>query len=578
MPGTRSGPHRSARRLLLLATGAAALVCAQTALAQETSALRGPVSESQMRNELFGAAKGKKDPKRSAAAQQDEGIPAPAYEPTSAGATAWGEKPSGEKPANGSSIFADTGGADAFADAPAPEPALARRPSTARARAEQARAEAARPPQTAAERTAAQDKEDLDETPTGTTRAGTVDSEVELAVDPGAERAEAIEGIDRTGEDNPFAPVGLRLGTFLLNPSLETGLAWTSNANYAAAPSPALLSETTLRLNAASDWSRHSATIDAYGTVRKSLSGERIEEKKAGIDARLRLDLADDYTALAALGYALGPESASSPVTIIGTVGRPLRQTLTGSAGIEKDLGKFRFALTARAERDVYGDAELSAGGTLSQKDRNTTLAAAVLRGGYQISPALTPFVELEIGRRAYDEKIDGSGYERSTKRMAARAGLEVDLGEKLTGEIAAGWVEERFDDSRLKPLSGATLDAGLAWSPLRGTIVNLTGSTTVEGATAAGESGSILYSGGMAIQRELRANLTGNLAFGTAYRDYVGVDGHDLTLSAEVALTWWLNRYTGLTGRARHETQTSSIAGRGYKADSVFLGLKLQR
>ncbi|CAG0965580.1 MAG: outer membrane beta-barrel protein [Rhizobiaceae bacterium] len=573
MPGTRSGPHRSARRLLLLATGAATLAFAQTALAQETSALRGPVSESQMRNELFSAPKGKKGSSQKAAAQQNEGIPAPAYEPVSAGAT-----PSADKPSNGSSIFAETGNADAFADAPAPGAAASRPPSTARDRAEQARAEAAQPPQTATERAAAEQDEGLDETSTGTTRAGTVDGEADLTVDAGAERAEAIEGIDRTDEENPFAPVGMRLGTFLLKPSLETGFTWTSNANYSTARSPALLSETTLRLNAASDWSRHSATVDVFGTFRKSVSGEAIDEKKAGIDARLRLDLADDYAALATLGYALGPESASSPIVITGTVGRPLRQTLTGSAGIEKDLGKLRFALTARAERDVYGDAELSAGGMLSQRDRNTTLATVALRGGYEISPALTPFVEFEVGRRVYDEKVDSSGYERSTKRIAARAGLEVDLGEKLSGEIAAGWLEERFDDGRLKPISGATLDASLAWSPLRGTIVNLTGSTTVEGATAAGESGSILYSGGVAVQRELRANLTGNLAFGAAYRDYVGVDGHDLTLSAEVGLTWWLNRYAGITGRARHETQTSSIAGRGYKVDSVFLGLKLQR
>ena len=575
MPGTRSGPSRSARRLLLLATGAAALACVQNAYAQQTSALRGPVSEAEMRSELLGGGK-KKDAARNDKAQEDEGIRSPAYVPTSAGAA-----PSDETPQNGSSIFAEKVEPDAFGNAPLPEPSPSRAPSTARARAEQSRAQAAKPPQSVAERRAAEeDTKDtgLDETPTGTTRAGTVDSEVELTVDPGAERAEAIEAIDRTEDEDPFAPVGLRLGTFVLNPSLETGLTWTSNANYSAARSPALLSETTLRLNAASDWSRHSATIDAYGTVRRSVSGEKIDEKRAGIDARLRLDLADDYTALAALGYALGPESASSPITITGTVGRPLRQTLTGSAAIRKDVGKFRFALTARGERDVYGDAELSAGGTLSQKDRNTTLATVALRGGYEISPALTPFVELEIGRRLYDEKLDSGGYERSTRRLAARAGLEVDLGEKLTGELAAGWLEERFDDSRLKPISGATVNASLAWSPLRGTTVNLTGSTAVEGATAAGESGSILYSGGVAVEHQLRANLTGNVAFGTAYRDYVGVDGHDLTLSAEASLTWWLNRYAGLTGRARHETQTSSIAGRGYKADSVFLGLKLQR
>lgn len=575
MPGTRPGLHRSARRLLLLATGAAALACAQHASAQQTGALRGPVSESQMNGELFAGAKNGKNRKQPAETGRDAGIPSPEYEPVTAGAA-----PSTDKP-QGGSIFADTAVTDAFADAPPPDPASSRGPSTARARAEQSRAQAATPPQSAAERLAAAKeakKPEVDEQSTGTVRAGTVDSEVELDVDPGAEPAAAVEAIDRTAEEDPYAPLGLRLGTFLLTPTLETGLTWTSNANYSQARSPALLSDTTLRLEAASDWSRHSATIKAYGTIRKSVSGEPADEKKAGIDASLRLDLADDYRALASLGYALGPESASSPITITGTVGRPIRQTLTGSAGVEKDLGKFRFALTARAERDVFGDAELSAGGTLSQKERNTTLATVALRGGYEISPALTPFAEIEVGRRLYDEKVDSSGYERSTNRVAARAGLELDLGEKLTGEIAAGWLEERFDDSRLAPISGVTVDASLAWSPLRGTIVNLTGSTKVEGATAAGESGSILYSAGTSVERRLRADLTGTIAFGAAYRDYVGVGGHDLTLSAEAGLTWWLNRYAGITGRARHETQTSSIAGRGYRADSVFLGLKLQR
>ena len=62
------------------------------------------------------------------------------------------------------------------------------------------------------------------------------------------------------------------------------------------------------------------------------------------------------------------------------------------------------------------------------------------------------------------------------------------------------------------------------------------------------------------------------------AWRDYVGLDGHDLILNAEVGFTWWLNRYTGLTLRGRHETVRSSLPDRDAETDSVFLGLKLQR
>jgi hypothetical protein len=38
------------------------------------------------------------------------------------------------------------------------------------------------------------------------------------------------------------------------------------------------------------------------------------------------------------------------------------------------------------------------------------------------------------------------------------------------------------------------------------------------------------------------------------------------------------MNRYAGLTGWLRHESQKSNLPGRDYDANSVFLGLRLQR
>ena len=96
----------------------------------------------------------------------------------------------------------------------------------------------------------------------------------------------------------------------------------------------------------------------------------------------------------------------------------------------------------------------------------------STLRTGYEISPALTPFVEIEIGRRLYDQEIDSAGFRALVRPLAARAGLELDLGEKLSGEISAGWLREDFDDDRLEPLSTPTVNADLKWSPERGTDV----------------------------------------------------------------------------------------------------------
>jgi hypothetical protein len=361
-------------------------------------------------------------------------------------------------------------------------------------------------------------------------------------------------------------------------PSAESGVTWTSNADSSAGSGPATLSETTLRLNAISDYDGNTTTIDASGNLRKTISGEEIDEKRGSVIATHEHDLGRDWKGLASLDYEVGPESASSPTAVVGSLDQPIEQTLTSSLGLEKDIGKLRLRLTGNVERDVFGDAELSTGGSVSQADRDSTFASGVLRTGYEISPALTPFVEAEYGHRNYDQQFDNNGFARSYDRTAARAGLAVDLGEKFKGEGSVGWVNEDLEDPRLASISGPTVNAAFDWSPVRGTIVSLDADTELEDATSPGDSGSIYYTSKATLTHELRANLTADLALGAGYRTYTGQDGHDDIWNAEAGLTWWFNRYVGLTGKGFHEQLKSTLPDRDYTTNSVYVGLKLQR
>ncbi|MBX3578932.1 MAG: outer membrane beta-barrel protein [Rhizobiaceae bacterium] len=561
-------------RTVLLLAGCTASAALWPALAQQTGTLRGSVAERSVNDELLSRrplAERATALTGAASPAADEGIPVVGYEPATEavepadGLTSPGDEMAGER----TNTFAEP-----------VEAAPRRRPTTAMQRAEEAASRARRGPASDADRerlsTAVEDEQDS--LATGTVRAGTVDSETDLAVDPRAEAEAAIEGIDRDEEDDPFAPVGITVGSFILRPSLESGITYTTNSDLSAAGGPAWLSETTLRLNAESDWSSHSASVDAYGTFRKSLAGNPVEETEAGIDGQLELELGNEFAATATAGYSRQPESVDSPVEIVGSVSQPLLQTLNGSLGLAKNLGKARFSVTGRVEREWYGDAALSDGTTISQVDRNFTLPTLALRGGYEISPSLTPFVEVEYGRRIMDTETDASGYARSADRVAARGGVEFNLDEKLTGELSAGWIRETLDDARLAPIEGATVEADVSWSPYRGTTVGLVANTTVEGTTVAGESGSLLHTATVSLERRLRRDLTGSITLGAEWRDYIGSDDTDTTLSAEGSLTWWLNRYAGLTTRLRHETGRSTLPDGDYTANSVFLGVKLQR
>ncbi len=556
-------------RALLLATTALALLRPASPAAAQDIGLRGSVAGSLIQQSRTPTTswpvQGGTSPTAPDPIPGQQADPTPAYRPVDADAVPDG---GGDAATAGSSDPTDGTDGDAFADEPAPMP----RPATAPAStATQGTGKAAK------RRKPAQVNDEIVQE-LANPRAAAFDSDEKQSLDPRAERTGAIEGAKRKPDDDPFAPLGIKVGSFTLRPAIEQGVTATSNADSSFGGRPAVLSETTLRFDAASDWASNAATLSGYGTFRRTLSGYDVRDARGRLEGTVDLDLDRDWRAIARLGYEAAPESANSPVVIEDTLSQPLRQSIDGSLGISKDLGKIRLGLTGAATHDAYGDADLSSGGTLSQKDRDSTLYTATLRGGYEISPALTPFAELEVGKRIFDQRVDDSGYARSSNRVGARAGLALDLGEKLGGEFSLGWIRETFDDDRLAPISGATASADFKWSPVRGTVVGLRGDTTLEDTTTPGESGSILYEGRLTAARQVRANLTASAGLGLGWRDYLGSDGHDLIYSADASLTWWLNRYAGITGRVRHEALTSNLPYRDSRTDSVYLGLTLQR
>ena len=453
--------RRAPRGLLavaLLGAGAAVFAVPGPALAQETgSLLRGEVSEADVNNDLLsGVPLLARPTPLQAKPKDDTGIPSPTFEPASSGATpdtSDNATPSAGATAAERSIFQSNDGDDAFADELPPAPAG--RPTTAGKRVSDARQKAGRPQDPAAERLAAKKKQEAkpdkeDAGTTGTVRVGTVDSETrsELDVNPPADRAAPIEGLEKpVPEEDPYRPVGIRAGNFILSPSIESGVTATSNANSSPDGGSAVLSESTLRLNVISDLADEKLLLDAFVNFRKTISGEEVDETRGGLDGSFEHELGGDWKVLGSIGYAIGPESASAPDSIEGTLDEPIEQIFKGSLGVEKDVGKLQLRLTGNVEREAFGDAELSTGGTVSQEDRNSTLVTGVLRTGYEISPALTPFVELEYGHRFYDLDVDSNGFDRAADHVGARGGLEFDLGEKFAGEFSAGWVSEDLAD-----------------------------------------------------------------------------------------------------------------------------------
>lgn len=376
--------------------------------------------------------------------------------------------------------------------------------------------------------------------------------------------------------DDPFAPLGMRIGSWRAFSSLEQQIGYSSNADQVAMGEPGAFSQTDLSTSLQSDWSSHSARIDVNLGYREYFGIDLEAIPNASVDGELNLDLADGYALRLGAGYAYTTESATSDQVPSAAIDRSGVHSTSAFAALERDETAIKLSLRGSIERTDYSELELANGDVFSQGDRNNTLFSVTGRAGYEISPALTPFLEGEIGRRIYDLEIDRNGDRRDSTLYGVRAGLDIDLGEKLSGEVALGYQAEVFDGD-LETLAGLTVSGGLIWSPVRETTVNFSAETGIAGSTAADNSGDLITSFEIEATRRLTNRLSVNANAGVELVREDGGSVSEIEWSIGTGFQYWLNRNMALTGSLNHVTQDAELGVDAFNETSVLGGIRLQ-
>ena len=374
---------------------------------------------------------------------------------------------------------------------------------------------------------------------------------------------------------DPYEPAGIRLGTFVLKPSLSQRIGFERRKTGSAATSRSF-SETGFKGSLTSDWSRHQLTIEADGIYQRNISGEGETEPEFNLDGDLRLDLGGDTIANLTAGYSFERENSSDPNAIEGASVQSGVHGLAAGARVTRDFGVIRGTIGADLEREVYGSAKLANGDSLDLSDRNFTEGTLTGRVGFELSPALIPYLEASVGRSVYDHKRDSLGYERSASTLGARAGVEVNLGEKLRGDLGIGYKRATFDDSRLAAIEAVSLDGALFWSPQRGTDLRLGLRTEIEPSTSGGESGYVAYETSAILTHELRENLVARLSGAYTWRNFPASASADQSVYlVGTGLTWDVNRWLAMTGDISYEVTRQSGPDTGITRAGIGLVLR---
>lgn len=363
---------------------------------------------------------------------------------------------------------------------------------------------------------------------------------------------------------------GIRLGTLTLRPSVYQGIQSQRRGDQVSTESRTYLS-TTVRGTLESDWSRHALRVSGEGQLERNIAGKTIAEKpRAMIDADLRLDLGNDIEAHILAGYDFQSEDVTSPNALSGVQSQGREHRFNLGTTVQKQFGPLRTLGGVSLERAVYTDAKDTNGAAISLKDRDRSSGTVRARVGYELSPALIPFLELSAGATRYDQKVDQGGYERSSETLAAKVGVEFDRGEKLSGEFALGYMRRDFADRRFRTLDAFSVDATANWSPQRGTDVHVSLRTAFDDFASGDKGGWTSYKLETGLTHQLRRDLVARLTSQIEYRDADNVTDYINT----VGLTYAINRYVDFTADASYRFTPR------YQSNDIIVsaGIRLKR
>lgn len=370
--------------------------------------------------------------------------------------------------------------------------------------------------------------------------------------------------------DRPeYDPLGVRLGAFDLNATLDLGVASTDNLFAAADNTPTNVDDIIYTVNPtarlSSNWSRHSVSLDGGATWTKHADYDSEDTDQWFARAVGRLDIGDSSSlrGTARTGHYVTPRTDPDSFDD----GVPVEYDRDDfSIGVTHRFSRAEVSLTAVQDEYEYD--------TASQVFRDNEINALRGRIAYELSPRLGIVVAATSDERDYKNTpaLDSDG----TSIMAG-VSLNTDL---MRGELTVGQFER--DYTAADNFDGLAIAGNLEWYVTQLTTLTFTARRDAD--DQVGVSSGLPFvteEFGARVDHELRRNIILTAAASIGEREYDTnlIDRNDDIREFEVGADYMLNRRVALRARYNYdEVESNGVdEGRDYDVNTVSVGLSLR-
>jgi hypothetical protein len=374
----------------------------------------------------------------------------------------------------------------------------------------------------------------------------------------------------RTRAHPEYAPPGIRSGDWIFDPSVSAGSFYDSNVfsttNNTQSDIGAQLGA---ELRARSLWERHGINLDfaTRSTLYREFSS--LNETNALFTGTGHFDIDRQTQLLGAVKAGFLHEEVGSLTSPSGAVKPTPFGFASGELTFRKEFGRLATSTGASVDNYNFGSTNAQDGSVITQDARSGQIYTAYGRADYSFSEKSAVFGVIEGNLRSLrgtpTQSLSSDGYR-------ALVGLDLELTHLITGEIAGGYLQQRFVDSSIGNIEGPTYRAMLTWSPSRLIDFHFDAEqmvTVVSDTTSTGVLASALQAG---VDYEFRPNVT--LSTSAIYeRDrFYGQSRQDDVYALDARINYALNNFVSVGLLYRYTRRDSNIPEDSYGKHQVSL------
>jgi hypothetical protein len=372
-----------------------------------------------------------------------------------------------------------------------------------------------------------------------------------------------------------YEPVGIRAGSWMFNPALISGGFYDSNvfsSNTMKRSDVAAVFEPSLR--ARTLWERHGIDLklDAQSTVYNQNSG--LDQTNASLKGNAWFDIAHDLAVLtnfqiAHLNEGIG--TLSSPANAVQPTPYNL---LSGDVSLRKEFNRLTASIGVRTDSYQFGTTRAQNGTIINQNSRDGQIYSVHSRIDYAVSSTFGWFGGVEGNERTIrgtpDHTLDSQGYR-------ALSGFTVQLTNLISGELGAGYVQQRFVDPTIGTIDGPTYRARLTWRPTRLLDVHFNAEQLVTETADTGSVGVLTNALQLGADYELRRNVIVSLAGGYESDRFFGQLRKDHVITSDASIKYLLNRFGAISVYHRYTARNSDIPAFSFGKHQVGINVTAQ-